>query len=354
MQKLVNKALEQAKALRKPASSVSWKHDKPWPQAVFRWNKQDAAWKTAEKPTREAAAAAAATSKPSGITSLAMYCWNIDYMLPFAEARMSAALAHLEEITTQQRSSSSTAAVVINLQECTASDLSTIQNAPWIQSGFYITDVDTSSWGSGLYGTTMLVDRRLDVAACTRIHYSATQMERDLLTCDVVVPGASHQKLRLCTSHLESLALEPPRRPPQMRRAAAHLKDEKAELAGGIIIGDFNAIQPFDNTLHSDNGLKDAYLELGGVEGSDLGFTWGQQALPELRNRFGCSRMDKAFFCGSGIELRSFERFGAGVEVHEARAQDRDYIVQLGFEKPWVTDHLGVCAVFDIVKGSKL
>ena len=37
-------------------------------------------------------------------------------------------------------------------------------------------------------------------------------------------------------------------------------------------------IEPFDRKLHSDNGLKDAYLELGGKEDSDDGFTWGQQA----------------------------------------------------------------------------
>lgn len=183
-------------------------------------------------------------------------------MLPFAEARMDAALAHLEELTA---SLPSTIAIAINLQECTPSDLITISQKQWVRDRFHITDLDSSAWASGLYGTTMLLDRRLGVASCFRVHYSATQMERDALFADVTVPASgagAPRTIRLGNSHLESLALDPPLRPAQVRTAAPHL--HASHLAGAVIAGDFNAIQPFDAILHSDNGLKDAYLERRG------------------------------------------------------------------------------------------
>lgn len=111
--------------------------------------------------------------------------------------------------------------------------------------------------------------------------------------------------------------------------------------------GDFNAIQDFDRHLHSDNGLKDAYIEVGGEEDSESGYTWGQQAATKLREQFGCSRMDKVFFVGDGLQLKGFEQFGADVEVDDPR--ERDEIVKLGFDRPWVTDHLGVVGKFEVL-----
>jgi len=110
--------------------------------------------------------------------------------------------------------------------------------------------------------------------------------------------------------------------------------------------GDFNAIQDLDRCLHFNNGLKDAYLELGGEEDSEEGYTWGQQAATSKREQFGCSRMDKVFFCG-GLQLRGFERFGAGVELGDTK--EREETVRLGFERPWITDHLGVVARFEVM-----
>jgi len=284
-----------------------------------------------------------------------LYSWNIDFMLPYAEARMTAALAHLEHITAQELPS--TTAIVINLQECTPSDLHTLSSNPWVRATFHLTDLDSAAWASTLYGTTMLVDRRLDVAACFRVHYDATTMERDALFVDVVASSSARKVVvRVGNTHLESLALDPPLRPAQMRVAAAHMKHTEAGLlAGAVIAGDFNAVQPFDETLHSDNGLQDAYLEAGGArEGDDEGggATWGQQALPALRERFGCSRMDKAFFGGDQTRLLGFERFGAGVVVGEGKERQRKGLLALGFEKAWVTDHLGIKVTFSLVDGT--
>ncbi|RYP13138.1 hypothetical protein DL767_010897 [Monosporascus sp. MG133] len=343
MEELMQKAMQQAIALKIQPDSIPWKPDEPWAQPYYSWNTDKEEW----QPIKPSASHSSDQTHYTGITTLALYSWNIDFMLPFPETRMDAALAHLEELTAQLLSTTPTA-VGISLQECVPSDLVAISQKQWIRDRFYITDIDASAWASGLYGTTTLVDRRLGITSCFRVHYSKTRMERDALFVDVVMPASSGhgKKLRLCNTHLESLALEPPFRPSQMQLVATHMHADG--VAGAIAAGDFNAIQPFDNSLHSDNGLKDAYLELGGQENRDEGYTWGQQALPALRERFGCSRMDKVYFCGGGLKLLSFERFGADVEIHEEEKEQRDQLLSLGFEKPWVTDHLGVKAVFNL------
>ncbi|KAI0197636.1 endonuclease/exonuclease/phosphatase family protein [Astrocystis sublimbata] len=336
MEKRVQKAFQEAVALKKNPGALPWKLDEPWAQRFYSWDAEEEAWKSAST-------ANGVHQQTSGnISSLAFYSWNIDSMLPFAESRMEAALAHLEKLLSQLPSPSATA-VVINLQECIPSDLATISRHKWVRDSFYMTDLDSSSWASDAYGVATLVDRRLDVVSCFRVHYSKTQQERDALFVDVVLPAAG-TIVRLGNSHLESLAPDPPLRPSQVQIISTHMRADSVSSA--ITMGDFNAIQPFDKLLHADNGLKDAFLELGGREDSDEGHTWGQQALRDLRERFGGSRMDKAYFCGGNLKLLSFERFGADVEVQADRKKQRDQLLALGFEKAWVTDHLGIKAVF--------
>ncbi|KAM0554834.1 hypothetical protein ACHAPJ_006567 [Fusarium lateritium] len=342
MEEIVQKAIKNAMALKKPPSSVPWQSAQPWTQSVYQWSAEANEWQSLQSSP---------SPRKSDVVKLAVYSWNIDFMLPHADARMDAALAHLEELTRQHRSNEDTA-VVIHLQECVPSDLVNICKKQWVRDGFFLTDVDTSTWASDAYGTTTLIDRQLEILSCFRVHYSATQMERDGLFVDISVPSSSGLKLRLCNTHLESLALEPPLRPAQMRVISTHMRAQ--DVSGAIVTGDFNAIQPFDRSLHTDNELEDAYLMLGGQEGDgrsdgDGGYTWGQQALPALRKQFGLSRMDKVYYCG-GLELQHFERFGADVEPDAAESDAKSELLSLGFEKAWVTDHLGVKAIFQINK----
>jgi tyrosyl-DNA phosphodiesterase 2 len=168
-------------------------------------------------------------------------------------------------------------------------------------------------------------------------------MQRDALFVDIPLP--SSLILRLCTTHLESLCAVPPKRPAQLAAAASHLRQAHA----GILAGDLNAIEEFDKTLPSECGLKDAYLESGGVEGDEGGMTWGQMAWRGERRRWGLSRMDKVLFCG-GVRLVGFERFGMDVVVEEEEAA-RELVEGRGLEKAWVTDHLGVKAEFVVEVG---
>lgn len=328
MDALVQRSIQMVETKKK--GSVPWELDEPCNQPYHKWFEStkgnDGNWhaidpSSGNKPT--------AATKP--IKSLALYSWNIDFMLPFPDSRMTAAIRHLESLVAQQPAPTAT---VIFLNECLKSDLQLITSDPWIRRLFQVTDMDGTYWQSGHYGTTSLIDRRLPIESCFRVHYSKTRMERDGLFVDAKMNDS--QIVRLCNTHLESLAFDPPFRPPQMRICSEYMHDSAVQ--GAILAGDLNAIQDFDKHLHSDNGLKDAYLELGGREDdAESGHTWGQQAATVQRERFGTSRMDKVYFCG-GVECKMFERFGAGVEITSER--EREELVQLGFEKPWITDHL--------------
>ncbi|KAL4815798.1 Endonuclease/exonuclease/phosphatase [Aspergillus spinulosporus] len=335
MEAITAQAIRNMAALRK--TSAPWTLDEPYPQSYYSFDPTTRAW------VSKSASAATEQSSPhaGGVAAIALYTWNIDFMLPFAAARMRPALACLHELTREHQQN---VAPVIFLQECTPSDLETIAATSWVQDHFHVTDIDPSNWATTQYGTITLISMRVSVESVSRVHYSHTRMDRDALFVDVVV---GHEKrIRLCNTHLESLALDPPYRPLQMQLIAKYLHQDNIYAA--VAAGDFNAIQPFDRTLHTDNNLKDAFLESGGKEDTPEGYTWGQQAATTQRAQFGCSRMDKIYFCGS-VKLLKLERFGEGVLVEGD--EERRQIVKLGFEKPWVTDHLGVMAVFDIGLG---
>jgi tyrosyl-DNA phosphodiesterase 2 len=263
-------------------------------------------------------------------------------MIPLNSARLLSALSHLKGLLFPSPSSPPATPAIIFLQEMLVSDLQLLQSTPWIRDHFRLTDLDSTYWESGYYGTCTLIDRRLPVKDVFRVHYTPTKMERDGLFVDI---AAAEKVLRFCNTHLESLIADPPLRPAQMTIAAQYMNATTAHAS--FLAGDLNAIQPFDRKLHSDNGLKDAFIELGGKEDSDDGYTWGQQAQTKLRETFGCSRMDKVFYCG-GTKIKRFERIGVDVEVEQEK--DKQLLKQQGLDKGWVTDHLGVMAEF-VVSG---
>ena len=313
-------------------SSFPWTRDTPYVQPYFSYSPDHNSWLPSNvSPT---------PSPPStDLHSLALISWNIDFMLPLNSARLSAALEHLQTLLFPPPSSVPAKPTVLLLQEMLVSDLQLLQSTPWIRNHYHLTDVDDTYWESGYYGTCTLIDRRLPVKDVFRVHYTSTRMQRDGLFVDIA--AGKEKVLRFCNTHLESLIANPPLRPVQMKIAAQYMREPGVHAS--FLAGDLNAIQPFDRTLHSDNGLKDAFIELGGKEDSNDGYTWGQQAQTKLREMFGCSRMDKVFYCGSA-EIERFERIGVDVEVEGE--DNRQLLIQQGLEKGWVTDHLGVMADF--------
>ncbi|RMZ30429.1 hypothetical protein D0859_05494 [Hortaea werneckii] len=314
MESLVRRSIEMVRATARV--KVPWEFDKPYAQPYYSWSASAGTdkgeWQAHHPSSREDA-------RPAAVQSIMLYSWNIDFMLPFPDCRMRIALRHLEDRVSRQDVGT---ASVIFLSECLHSDLRLITSDPWVQRAFHITDTDGSYWQSGHYGTTTLIDRRLSIESCFRVHYEQTRMERDALFVDVNV-GEQGKPIQLCAHYMHDSAVD-----------------------GAVLAGDLNAIQDFDRRLHSDNDLKDAYLELGGTEDdAEAGHTWGQQAATAQRQKFGTSRMDKVFFCG-GVVCTAFERFGAGIELQDEG--EREEILKLGFDRPWITDHLGVRSEFSL------
>lgn len=187
-----------------------------------------------------------------------------------------------------------------------------------------------------------MIPKDLPINDVFRVHYEDTAMERDGLFIDINLGG--NRVFRICCTHLESLIADPPMRPSQLAQAAKFMHQAYASVLGG----DLNAIQPFDKRLHSDNNLKDAYLEMGGQEDAESGMTWGHMAPTDARNQFGLSRMDKLFFCG-GTNVQKFETFGMDVVVDDPEQQKHIMDIE-GVERGWVTDHLGVKGKFTITE----
>lgn len=56
--------------------------------------------------------------------------------------------------------------------------------------------------------------------------------------------------------------------------------------------------------------------------------------------------VDKVYFCG-GLKLLKFEHFGADVQLKGESYKEEFEILDI--ERPWITDHLGIMAEFDVV-----
>ncbi|KAF2095475.1 hypothetical protein NA57DRAFT_59477 [Rhizodiscina lignyota] len=263
--------------------------------------------------------------------------WNIDMLIPYGIPRMAAALNYLDSLVSE----APTQPTIILLQEMTKTDLTQIQEAAWVRERFYITDVDNKHWISPFYGTTTLIDRRLNIKQVFRIPF-ISKFDRDGFFIDIRLAGSQDKVVRFCNAHLESLVADPPVRPVQLADAAPYLHD--TSVHAGLLAGDCNAIQPFDRTLHSENNLKDAYLELGGKEDSDDGYTWGHQVKKWMREKFGPSRMDKVMYCGS-MDAKSLKRIGIDVCVEDDGIRED---MKRELEGDWVTDHYGLDAVMEL------
>lgn len=278
-------------------------------------------------------------------------------MASYPRARMSAALTHLSSVLTTIPSAS---AVVIFLQEIQesengmpnseqeANDFTQLRNADWVRELFHMTDVDAGNWDGASYGTVTLVDRRLSIEQVARLPF-VSEFQRDALFVDVRLSGGEETEsiLRLCNVHLDSMSGE--MRPIQWKGLADLLQPYPDDgtndrIAASIVAGDCNANQPRDRTEPQDNGFRDAYLELGGVEDDEEGATWGFQS---IKSRFGPKRLDKVVFWGN-LHVSSLERVGIDVKVEEERVVRE--LEELG-ELPFATDHFGLMGVFTVEGG---
>ncbi|KAL3457982.1 hypothetical protein BJX64DRAFT_302326 [Aspergillus heterothallicus] len=310
--------------------------------------------------------------------TLHLITWNIDFQVPYPIERMTAALHHLHHLCKTQNTSSPSSRTIILLQEMTPSTLAVIHASPWIRSRFYVTDLTPSHWRGSGYGTTTLVDRRLGIERVFRVPYAQSWMERDALFVDLAMTLASSgdddgggeggclRVVRVCNTHLESLASGTAKRPVQMEVASGfmHASDTmglglglglgqpKNQPHAAVLAGDLNAFAPEDLDIPVSCGLRDAFLVLGGVEETEEAFTWGKQNAGWLVGRFPDARMDKVLFCG-GVEVRHLKRIGVGLRARVGGDEhglggsgvDED-LDEEEEEGVWVTDHYGLEAEF--------
>ncbi|KAK3943524.1 5'-tyrosyl-DNA phosphodiesterase [Diplogelasinospora grovesii] len=279
------------------------------------------------------------TSTVTTPSSFTLMSWNIDFMQILTDERMRSALNYLHTLVKD-----ATRPTVIMFNEMLESDLEIIQAQDWVQQDYHITDISSKYWASTIYGTCILIPKSLPIKSVFRVHYEKTNMDRDALFVDIPLPNINSETLRLCSTHLESLRATHPRRPAQLQTAAKFMHQADA----AVLAGDLNAIQDFDKTLHTENNLKDAYLESGGEEGDEAGATWGQMVQQWQRDRYGLGRLDKMLFCGN-LELEKFETFGLDVEVEDENARKELMGQGGGLARGWVTDHLGVRGDFRII-----
>ena len=225
MDEVVKRAIQITET--KKRHSVPWKFDDPWKQLMHIYSSDQDQWQPFD-PTKDADIPTPSTTSivPA---RLSLHAWNIDFMLPFPDSRMLTAIRHLESLVQENEEST---ASVIYLQECVESDLGLLASDRWIQRTFALSDTGIENWQSGHYGTCTLIDRRLPIKDCFRVHYSQTRMERDGLFVDVLL-GKSSKVVRLCNTHLESLAFEPPYRPPQMKLCAKYMPQSFSPWRGG-------------------------------------------------------------------------------------------------------------------------
>lgn len=153
------------------------------------------------------------------------------------------------------------------------------------------------------------------------------------MVCDVWI---GERRIRTVNVHLDSLAHETCHRPEQLRRAAELIK----EVGCGIIAGDFNPVQEFDQRLVEENGLKDAWEV---VTRGEEGYTWYQ---PETKfpgeQRFPPCRMDKVVYIGSlkPVEMRILEP--GYVHIESGSTMGPDGAERIDVERIAWSDHSGL------------
>ncbi|GKZ73572.1 hypothetical protein AnigIFM50267_010502 [Aspergillus niger] len=222
--------------------------------------------------------------------ALNLVTWNVDAFAKFPDDRMAGIISTIRNQTPPPN--------ILFFQEVPKAALFYLLNDPWIRENWYSNEGNLSNYGG---------------------HF-----ERDALCCDVFMPPFA-TRVRLVNVHLDSLALQPSRRPRQLAIVANSLR-----CAGhGFVAGDFNPVLPEDDSLVAANGLVDVWNEL---HPDEPGFTWGL----DDREPFPPGRLDKVAVLGLKGQEMDILRPGA-LESAGQGLLGR----QLDTPVPW-SDHSGL------------
>lgn len=141
---------------------------------------------------------------------------------------------------------------------------------------------------SGLGPTiSSTVDIGIRLCRVWRVRYPS-RFKRDALCCDIF--WGTETRIRLINVHLDSLPIQPNRRPGQVAIAAKLVRT--AGVGRGVFAGDWNPVSEEDATLVQESRLVDAWERLHPAE---EGFTWGLDCKAQP---FPPARLDKVAVLG--------------------------------------------------------
>ncbi|CAL1716394.1 unnamed protein product [Somion occarium] len=287
-------------------------------------------------------------SPPSSIRVLS---WNIDFIGDKPEARMQAALSHIQNEVFASEDGQKPAPCCILLQEVSSEAFPVLLKNQWVRKHFMVIPTSADDFPNGTYGVVTLVSKSIPVSKAQSLIFGNSAMGRSALMVDVklslpnptakaenggsrsseesenlpTVTAPSLITLRLANTHLESLPTGVAARPVQLANIASLLKEDG--LHGGIVCGDMNIIRESDLHIHEDAGLLDAWTG----EDEEEGFTWGFQ--PPCQ--FAPGRLDRVFYtsaCQEKCEISQPERVCIGLKRNGR----------------WVTDHYGLLTTVSV------
>ncbi|KDN68314.1 hypothetical protein CSUB01_06924 [Colletotrichum sublineola] len=227
---------------------------------------------------------------------LVLATWNVNAFGPQPHARLNAIFSHAIAHAPSPD--------IIFLQEVSRPMLGSLLNNAEVCRGWYSSENDSTNW-MGAFGTMTLLSRsRLSTVGDTtlailgrvsRIRYPS-MMRRDALCGDIFIPTKPRSspqphyiRATLINVHLEST--NGPK--------CSSYRDNQFSVASsilygtgyGLIAGDFNPVDPHDETIIEKNGLQDAWEVL---RKRDPGYTWGVDG----KERYPACRMDKVAILG--------------------------------------------------------
>jgi tyrosyl-DNA phosphodiesterase 2 len=235
-------------------------------------------------------------------SSFGVITWNVQWDAQWPIRRLTRALSHIQRVVLDCESDEQPEPCCILLQEVHVNAFEVLLMSEWVQENFVVVPASPNKWPNrAMYGNVTLVSRTLPTLRTRQIEFGMTQMNRTALYVDLQLstPGPETETVifRVCNTHLESMPYGAPARKDQLGLVSQFLKDEEAELHGGLVAGDMNAVSHSDETLPRIVGLADAWKGKGKEkEGSvDSDSTLGQQ--PDIE--FARVRTDKILYVAS-------------------------------------------------------
>lgn len=284
--------------------------------------------------------------------------WNVDAFGDFHESRMDGILSRFQQMLADDNGPD-----VVFFQEVSRKALAHLLQSAWFREQWVSSEADETNWADVPFATMTLlshcsfdiisgdgknspkptssstVDAGSGLCPLWRVKYPS-RFKRDALCCDIF--WGTETRIRLVNVHLDSLPIQPNRRPLQAAIAANLLRT--AGVGCGVIAGDWNPLSEDDMALVEENGLVDAWRMLR--PGED-GYTWGLDGKSEP---FPPGRLDKVALLGLkplDIQVLHPETLpeAGGSEGETMAGNDREGVL-------W-SDHSGLFCSFVIDDGTE-